>query len=607
MNLGDLSPLANHLWQSTLFVAVVWLLTLALRRNRAQVRYSLWLAASIKFLIPFAALIALGRQFGWRATASIVQPDVQFVIDTVGQPFSRPGVAAITAPVTLSALVAALPMILLAAWFCGFAMHLLAWWVHWRRVAVIVREASPVRSGRELDAVRRFERIVGIRQAIGVVSSDASLEPGVFGIWQPVLLWPRTIGQRLADAQVDAIITHELCHVRRRDNLFAALHMVVEAICWFHPLVWWIEKRLVDERERACDEEVIRLGSDPQMYAESILKTCELYVESPLVCVAGVTGSNLRKRVEAIMRNEPGATLNTWRRLLLATVALVAVVGPVIFGVLKAPPLLAQTPVVTGDRPAFEVVSIKRNTSGDEIGGDVFQPGGRWNATNVTVRSLVRTAYRLQGFQIVGGPSWISAERFDITAKAAKDLRPPSSPDTFPEGLLMVQTLLAERFKVIVHRETRELPVYALVIARSDRKLGPRLRQPEIDCSSFDFRNPTTAPPAGFCGGIRSAPGTFTGKGATIRQLALNLSPRVGRIVLDRTGLNGSFDLDLEWSPSLPVAVSADPPTNGGTAAADAGASIFTAVQEQLGLKLESTKGPVDVLVIDSAEQPTPD
>ena len=118
---------------------------------------------------------------------------------------------------------------------------------------------------------------------------------GVFGILSPVLLWPRRIAERLGDEQVEAILAHELSHVRRRDNLAAALHMIVQALFWFHPLVWWLGARLVDERERACDEEVIRLGSEPQVYAESILKTCEFYVESRLACVAGVTGSDLKQ------------------------------------------------------------------------------------------------------------------------------------------------------------------------------------------------------------------------------------------------------------------------------------------------------------------------
>ena len=120
----------------------------------------------------------------------------------------------------------------------------------------------------------------------------------MFGIFRPVLLLPEGITDRLSPAQLQAVLAHELCHVRRRDNLAAAIHMFVEALFWFHPLVWWIKARLIEEQERACDEEVLRLGGDPQVYAESILKICEFYLTSPLICVSGITGSNLKKRIE---------------------------------------------------------------------------------------------------------------------------------------------------------------------------------------------------------------------------------------------------------------------------------------------------------------------
>ncbi len=111
------------------------------------------------------------------------------------------------------------------------------------------------------------------------------------------------ISERLTPPQLDAVLAHELCHIRRRDNLLAAIHMLVEALFWFHPLVWWLGKKLVDERERACDEEVLRLGGEPHIYAEAIVNICKLYMESPLVCMSGVTGSDLKKRVEAILVN----------------------------------------------------------------------------------------------------------------------------------------------------------------------------------------------------------------------------------------------------------------------------------------------------------------
>ena len=126
----------------------------------------------------------------------------------------------------------------------------------------------------------------------------------------PILLVPQGIADQLTPSQLAPVLAHELCHVRRRDNLTAGIHMVAEALFWFHPLVWWIGARLVDERERACDEDVLRIVGTPLACAEGILRVCQRYVETPLVCVSGVGGSNLRKRLEAIMANRVGIRLD---------------------------------------------------------------------------------------------------------------------------------------------------------------------------------------------------------------------------------------------------------------------------------------------------------
>src|SRR5208282_2644996 len=121
------------------------------------------------------------------------------------------------------------------------------------------------------------------------------------GIWRPILFWPARVSERLGDSQLEAILAHEIGHVRRRDNLTAAIHMLVEAVFWFHPLVWWIGARLVEERETACDQDVLRFEREPEVYAEGILKVCEYCLEAPLLCVSGVSGSDLKKRIQGIM------------------------------------------------------------------------------------------------------------------------------------------------------------------------------------------------------------------------------------------------------------------------------------------------------------------
>ena len=346
-SLGRLA--ANHLWQSTGLAAVAVLLALALRANHARERYWLWLAASVKFLIPFAVLAAVGSRLGrWLIPATPVSR-LPFVMEQIVQPFGpiRDAALPMAAPAPSPATAALLPALLLAFWFCGFVAVLLYRWARWRRVAAAVRSSTPLKEGREQEALRRLQwgrpgypRRSWVRlskPAISLVSSSAKLEPGVFGIFRPVLWLPAGIGDRLEDAELEAILAHELCHVRRRDNLFAAIHMAVEAIFWFHPLVWWLGARLVEERERACDEEVLRLGSDPQVYAESILKVCEFYLASPVACTAGVTGGDLKKRIEGIMTARVVHKLNFAQTLLFAIAAIGAVAAPIAAGLVGSP------------------------------------------------------------------------------------------------------------------------------------------------------------------------------------------------------------------------------------------------------------------------------
>src|SRR5262249_3858094 len=145
---------------------------------------------------------------------------------------------------------------------------------------------------------------------IPVLSSPARFEPGVFGLLRPFLLLPEGLGEHLTPEQFEAIVAHELCHVKRRDNLSSAIHMVVEELFWFDPVVWWIRVRLLEERERRCDEGVLGMGCDPQVYAQGIVAVCKFYLKSPLVCVSGVTGADLKRRVQTIMLNPPRKEMN---------------------------------------------------------------------------------------------------------------------------------------------------------------------------------------------------------------------------------------------------------------------------------------------------------
>jgi uncharacterized protein (TIGR03435 family) len=286
-------------------------------------------------------------------------------------------------------------------------------------------------------------------------------------------------------------------------------------------------------------------------------------------------------------------------------------------GCLAAAGLAAQPAQPPETGPAFEVASIKANTSGD---GRVMlqnQPG-RFVATNVTPRLLIRNAYQLQDFQITGGPGWLASDHFDVNAKVPDEFRdlPPMRPGSGPGPLqLMIRALLADRFKLVTHHETKESAIYALILARSDGKLGPGLKKSETDCEAFFAAGrrrggpmPPPAPPQPGetipCG-VRIGPGTLAMGGSPLSQFANSLGMFAGRIVLDRTGLAGNYDVTLSWTPDQmpqrPPGAPDLPPVDPN------GPSLFTAVQEQLGLKLDSQRGPVDTLVIERAEKPVED
>jgi hypothetical protein len=210
----------DHLWQSTLVASALALLTLAFRRAHAQARYAIWLAASLKFLIPFAALTSLGAQLEWRAALPLASPEWTAAIEAVRQSLATPPVGFVL-PQTIPARTGIpLAAVASAIWAIGFLTSLGVWLVRWRRVSRAVRAGAPIVSGRTHDT---FQALASTT-APPLVASDTSLEPGVFGILRPVLLWPREIDLRLDNAQVRAVLAHELAHVHWRDNLTAAMH-----------------------------------------------------------------------------------------------------------------------------------------------------------------------------------------------------------------------------------------------------------------------------------------------------------------------------------------------------------------------------------------------
>jgi uncharacterized protein (TIGR03435 family) len=250
--------------------------------------------------------------------------------------------------------------------------------------------------------------------------------------------------------------------------------------------------------------------------------------------------------------------------------------------------------------PAFEVVSVKPNASGDTNSTSIVQPGARYTATNATLRMLIKTAYQVHDDQIAGGPGWMNTDRFDVTARGAGN---PATSEFVNQARLMLRTALTDRFQLALRRETRDIPVYALVLASRDGRFGPQFRRSEEKCSGPSTRLPVAsdAPepvPDMPCDSAFSRAGHLGARARDFSTLVRSLSTWTGRLLIDRTELSGRFDWDLQWTPessSPDVATVADR------------LPLVTALREQLGMRLEAQRSAADVFVVDRAERPQPD
>jgi beta-lactamase regulating signal transducer with metallopeptidase domain len=350
-----IAGLLDHLWQSTLFAGMVMASMPLFRRQSASLRYWLWFTASMKFLFPFALLTMLGRRILIAMTPEVAAP-VLAAIRPAAAPFAAIA-APLAAPVPDQA-----PAVELAAlvWCAGLAAITLICLSRWLDLRATLRDADPL----------------PLNVPVPVKSAPSFIEPGLVGIWRPVILLPVGLTRHLTPAELAAVLAHELCHLRRRDNLLAVLHMLVEGLFWFHPLVWWIGSRLCEERERACDESVVAGGARPLVYAEGILKTCRFYVQSPLACASGVTGADLKLRLRAIVAGQPVMALHPAKAMLLALAGTAAVMLPLSAGLLKSSPvnriaaqvaaalsipqMQAPAAMATAPAPEFNVARHKR-------------------------------------------------------------------------------------------------------------------------------------------------------------------------------------------------------------------------------------------------------
>ena len=405
--------------------------------------------------------------------------------------------------------------------------------------------------------------------------------------FRPVLLLPERIFERLTPTQFQAVIAHELCHVRYRDNLVAAIHMFVETVFWFNPLMWWMGKRMVGERERACDEEVLARGNDPDAYAQAVLEVCRFCLESPLPCAHGISGSDLRHRIVDILNPRVIYRIHPTKKLVLAVFAFAAVAGPLAVGLIQAPQGRAQertpTPItfdVASIKP-FQGDPVRTNLSMSRSGGRI-----RWITTP---SGLVMYAYGIQAFQVTG-MAHVPYIFYVIDAETHPDA-------SDGEIRLMFQSLLADRFKFQAHRETRQMPGYALVPAKGGIKI--KATAPDDPPAPLPdwlgaFQRKVQAMEGKIIAGAGGIGITeIIARRITMAQFVDILEDRVLHVpVVDRTGITGQYYFAFKC---IDVNAPNDTDSNAPT--------LFEALQESLGLRLEKQTVPVEMLVVDHVEK----
>ncbi|MGH9476569.1 MAG: TIGR03435 family protein [Terriglobales bacterium] len=538
------AALVNHLWQSTWFALAAAALALALRRHQARLRFWIWMAASLKFLVPFSAFAALARLLP-PATAAAGAPaatklaSVLLLAGSSSAHSLETWTAPAAAPVNFGF------VILLALWIAGSLALAVRWAWRARRLAAAV---------------------------------PGTLEPGVLGIFRQRLVLPPDLAARLAPAELAAVLAHERCHMRRHDNLWSALHMVVEIVFWFHPLVWIIGARLVAERERACDEAVLEgAGGDRAAYASAILQVCRRYVAAPAACAAGISGGSLTQRVRRILAGARARRLSWAQRAALAACALALIAGPILL-------LTAQQTAA----PQFEAATIKPAPPGHNSDSDSDPLHFTWAES---LQRLIASAYGLFPYQ-VEGPSWINSHRFDVTAVSAAPVTSRSQEQA------MLRTLLNQRFALKTHFATRRMSAYDLEVVPGASKL--RLpRRGEL----FDPGVPGRAPRAVHPGDTdigshsdRRGDIVLTAY-CTPAELTPLFSRQLAMPVVDHTGLKSDYFINLTYAPPLRVGLARP----SGADADSPAPSLFAALEQQLGLKLVARKELIRVLVVDSA------
>jgi beta-lactamase regulating signal transducer with metallopeptidase domain len=317
----------DHLWQTTLFGVLTLAAILVLKRAPARIRYILWTAASLKFLIPSAALVWIAFQIGINLPSFFMNM-AWATGDPIGFLTRQNDFFYVTQTINGSELHVqnSAFWVLSTIWISGSAV-LFSIWIQ-RQIAFRrkLKDANILQSGREINLLSKVQERMGITRKVQLLVSSQLSEVGVWGVFHPMILLPVEIPEHLSDSELEAIFLHELIHVSRWDNLISNVQMTICCLFWFHPLVWLVDRMLLSERERVCDDRVLQLGSASKTYASSLVKVLRFGLGMRIAGASCAGGSNLKQRIENIVAGQSNQRVSIVQRVLLATVLLVLVI-----------------------------------------------------------------------------------------------------------------------------------------------------------------------------------------------------------------------------------------------------------------------------------------
>ena len=628
--------LVDFVWEGTLIALAAALLLWALRRRAPRVRYAVACAAlAVMLAAPVAAVLSVSGTPAdpvIAASYDVAAPPLRTataldrVVHVTGANAANSG-AWQSAPRVLTMVV--------LLWLAGVIVllgRLSVGWIRIRRLHGDSLRMAPSRwTGVGTTLAARLHLSAAIR-FIDAVSVDT---PVVIGWLRPVVLLPVAALASLTPAQVEAILAHELAHVRRHDFVVNMLQAVAETLLFYHPAVWWLSSRIRVEREQCCDDVAVEMCGDAVTYAEALVHLAS-WSTAPALSV-GATAGPLLDRVRRVLRLEPRPVRGS---AAFGLAALLAVAAVFVAG-FRTPALArgaADSDAVWMARlaelhrivPDFHGHSLPGPMDVNRImhfnlfpervpfpaddpldarawGVTVTYPGGEQMVKGFTARSLVRYAYGLDGNTVIDVPVWMDTESVSLNAHAVS-----ANPDT-EDVLFAIRTALDTQMHVRLRREVRDYPVYALVLANADGRLGPGMHPATPgECVTGDMLRGSPGSAARLIQGQRmpicGVDNSLTGpvaQGATIDELAEAIQrPWLDRPVVDRTGLKGRFDARLQLG-LVPLSVIASVHPDSRPVLASIGSrSMQDALPEQLGLTLEDETAPYDVVIVDGATPP---